>query len=200
MLTRILAIALIVSIAPSAHAGITGLGFGIHGGLISNYDNPPLEQGLNDAFQDSIDFSFSKDMTNIGAHLIIGTLRVIEFDVNLDYIWKSQAVYQDVELRYSVFAATAAIRKSFSIGILSPYAGAGLGLYRSAYSLKSENYIIVLPSDETKLGYLLKGGLELNIPMFPLTPYAEFKYNHVKTSDDAIKFYQIIAGLTLNLP
>jgi opacity protein-like surface antigen len=190
-----------MAVAPGAYAGVTGLGLGIHAGLVSGYDNPALEQSVKIAFQDSVDFGLSEDMTNIGLHLNVGTLRVIEFDASIDYVWKSQAVYQDIDLTYSVVSGSASVRKSFSVGILGPYAGAGVGVYRSAYSLSNEdNILAVLPSNETNFGYHAKVGLAFNIPMFPLSPYAEYRYNHVQTSDEPTKFYQITAGLTLNLP
>jgi len=200
MLSRILAITLTVLIAPAAHAGVTGLGFGIHGGIVSGYDNPTLEQSVKDAFQSLTDFSLSKDMTNVGIHLKVGALRVIDLDGSLDYTWKKQNVYQDIDLTYSLVSASASIKKSFSIGILGPYAGAGVGLYRSAYSVSNASIIVVLPSNETNIGYHVKAGLELNFPMFPLTPYAEFRYNQVQTSNEPTKFYQLTGGLTFNLP
>jgi opacity protein-like surface antigen len=200
MLNRVLAITLTLLITPAAHAGVTGLGFGIHGGIVSGYDNPTLEQSVKDAFQSLTDFSLSKDMTNVGIHLKVGTLRVIDLNASLDYTWKSQNIYQDIDLTYSVVSGSASIEKSLSIGILSPYAGIGLGLYRSAYSMSNSDVIVVLPSDETNIGYHVKGGLELNFPIFPLTPFAEFRYNQVQTSDEPTKFYQLTAGLTFNLP
>ena len=200
MITRMLAIATLILLCPAAYAGITGLGFGVHGGIVSGYNNETLEQSVKDAFQNFTDFSLSKEMTGIGAHVKVGTLRVIDLDGSLDYAWKKQNVYQDYDLTYSIFSAAASVRKSIPIGILGPYVGAGVGFYRSAYSISNGSVTVVLPSNETKVGYHVKGGLEFNIPVFPLTPFAEFKYNQIQTSGEATKFYQVFAGLTFDLP
>jgi opacity protein-like surface antigen len=200
MLKKALVVSMLLWLCPAAYAGITGLGFGVHGGIVSGYNNKTLEQSVKDAFQSFTDFSLSKNMTGIGVHVKVGTLRIIDLDGSLDYAWKKQTVYQDIDLTYSIFSATASVRKSIPVGPLGPYIGAGLGLYRSAYSISSGSVMVVLPSDETKVGYHVKGGLELNIPMFPLTPFAEFRYSQIQASGEAVKYQQIFAGLTLNLP
>lgn len=184
----------------SAYAGVTGLGFGIHGGVVSGYNNLTLEESVKDAYRNLTDFSLSKNMTDVGIHLNINTLRIVQLDANVDYAWKTQKVYQNVDLTYSTLAVTGTVRKSISLAILNPYAGVGLGLYRSAYSIKSGPVTVVLPSDQTKLGYHAKAGVELNIPVLPLTPYAEFRYHIIQTAKHSTKFYAVVAGLTLDLP
>ena len=69
-----LVVALIVLFAASgASAGMTGLGIGIHGGIVNGYDNPALETGIEnglfDYFQDSLSavFDMPDDMKNFGA-------------------------------------------------------------------------------------------------------------------------------------
>jgi opacity protein-like surface antigen len=192
-------IALILTLVSSGHTSLTGIGFGIHGGTISAYNNLTLEQSIKTIFND---FTLKKNMPDIGIHLKISTLRIITFDGSFDYGWQKLAVFQDLKLSYSTLSATACARGSISLGILKPYAGVGVGLYRNAYSISGGqlNYPIVLPADETKVGYLVKGGIELGIPMFPLTPFGEFRYNQIPTSGKATHYYQLLAGITLNLP
>ncbi len=192
--------AMIIVIASSSYAGMTGLGFGIHGGMVSGYNNLTLEQSVKDAYGG---FSLKTSMPDIGFHLIVGTLRVVTVDGSIDYGWKKAEIYQGLSLTYSTLSATAAVRGSIPLAVVSPYAGVGLGLYRNAYSLSGgplNHEVIVLPSKETKVGYLVKGGVNVNIPLFPFTPFAEFRYNHIPTSGKATHFYQVLAGITLNLP
>jgi opacity protein-like surface antigen len=200
-MVRKLSIIIMISLmCPLANAGITGLGFGIHGGIVSGYNNLTLEQSVKDAYQNLTSFSLSKNMTDVGIRINVGTLRIIDVDGSLDYAWKKQKVYQDISLTYSVVSATAGVKKSIPFGPIAPYVGAGLGMYRSAYSIGNGSVMVVLPSNETKIGYHVKGGVALNIPMFPIKPFAEFKYNQIQTTGKATKFYQILAGLTFELP
>jgi opacity protein-like surface antigen len=200
MLRKSLTLIAALLLSANADASITGLGFGIHGGAVSGYNNLSLEESIGRADSTLRNFSLSKNMTNLGVHLNIGTLRIVQLDANIDYAWKKQKIYQDVNLTYSELSVIGTVRKSVKLAILSPYVGVGLGLYRSAYSISSGSITVVLPSNETKLGYHVKGGLELNIPLFPLSPYAEFRYHIIQTSKHSTKFYAMVAGLTLNLP
>jgi hypothetical protein len=142
-------------------------------------------------------------MPDLGVHVIIGTLRIITIDGSVDYGWKKVVAIQGVDLTYSTLSATASVRGSIPLAILSPYGGVGAGFYINAYSLSGgplNNKIIVIPANATKIGYLLKGGVEVHVSLFPLTPFAEFRYNHVPTRGEATHYYQALAGVTLNLP
>ena len=140
-------------------------------------------------------------MTNIGMHVDIGTLRIIEFDGSLDYAWKKQEVVQGIDLTFSDISVSASVKKSFPLAIVKPYAGAGLGIHALAYSIEANGQpVAVLPENETKIGYHVKAGVALNIPVFPLTPFAEWKYNIIQTTDESTKYNSINVGITLDLP
>jgi len=209
-----LVVALIVLFAASgASAGLTGLGIGIHGGIISGYDNPSLETGL-EGFLDTLgvfdmaDFEMPDDMKNFGAHVNIGTLRVIEFDIALDYAWQKKTLFEGAELKFNDFSISGSVRKSFPIAVFKPYVGAGLATHIMAYTIEYNGniYPIVDPNedvsieDETVIGYHFKAGVALDFPLFPLTPYAEWKYNTIQTSGESSKYSQINLGITLDLP
>jgi opacity protein-like surface antigen len=203
-LKKIIAICSLVFIAPGAYAGLTGIGIGIHGGIISGYDNPVLENSLVEQFAAlpiPIDIDFPDKMTNIGMHVDIGTLRIIEFDGSLDYAWNKHDLAPGVELTFSDISLSGTVKKSYSLAVLKPYAGVGVGIHAVAYSLEVPGLPgIILPSNETKLGYHVKAGMALNIPVFPLTPFAEWKYNIIQTSDKSTKYNSINVGITLDLP
>jgi opacity protein-like surface antigen len=197
-LKRLTAVLAIILFAPAAYAGLSNIGIGIHGGIISGYDNPILEDTL---IQQYTDIDFSGDMTNLGMHIIIGTLRIIEFDGSLDYAWKKHEIIQGINLTFSDISVSGSVIKSFPVAILKPYAGAGVGVHALAYSLETGGQTAaLLPDNETKLGYHLKVGIALDLPVFPITPSAEWKYNIIQTSDKSTKYNSINVGITLDLP
>jgi len=196
---KLIIVAMFVLFAPNAFAGLTGVGLGVHGGLISGYKNPILRDAILVQYQN---FKLTGDMFDMGAHINIGTLRVIEIDAELDYAWKKQEIVSGVNLTFSDLSVTGSIRKTLELGVLKPYAGVGIGLHRVAYSIDYGGQVIgvILPDNESKVGYLLKAGMEFDLPFFPLTPYGEWRYNIIQTSEKSTKYTSIIIGLTLDLP
>ncbi len=195
-------IVVVASLASTANAGLTGIGIGIHGGIVSGYDNPILKNTLVDQFGALlIDIDFPDNMTNVGMHVDIGTLRIIEFDGSLDYAWNKHELVPGAELTFSDISVSGSVKKSFPMAVLKPYAGLGVGIHALAYSLEVAGLPpVLLPDNETKLGYHFKAGLALNIPVFPLTPFAEWKYNIIQTTDKSTKYNSINVGITLDLP
>jgi hypothetical protein len=194
-----------VFIAPGAYAGLTNIGIGIHGGIISGYDNPVLENSLVEQFAalpiPIVDLDIPDKMTNIGMHVDIGTLRIIEFDGSLDYAWNKHDLVPGAELTFSDISLSGTVKKSFPMAVLKPYAGLGIGIHALAYSLELEGYPgILLPDNETKIGYHFKAGVALNFPLFPLTPFGEWKYNVIQTEDESTKYNSINIGISLDLP
>ena len=195
---KLILIASFVFLASNAYAGLTGLGIGIHGGVVSGYDNPVLEDSILSLYTD---FDFPDQMTNIGLHLNIGTLRIIEFDASVDYAWKKEEISSGVDLKFSDLSVSGSVRKSISLAVLKPYVGAGLGIYAMAYSIEAEILpLVILPDNEAKIGYHFKVGLELDFPLFPITPMVEWKYNVIQTTGESSKYNSINLGLTLDLP
>jgi opacity protein-like surface antigen len=188
----------VLLVAPSAYAGMSGLGLGVHGGIVSGYDNPVLAEGISD----SLGIDVSEKMTDLGAHVKIGTFRIIEFDLNLDYAWKKQDLGSGFDLRFSDFSITGSVRKSIAMTSIKPYIGVGAGLHWMAYSLESGDQVlgVVLPENESKIGYHFKAGVDLDIPLLPLTPYGEWKYNVIQTTGKSTKYSSLMVGVTLDLP
>jgi opacity protein-like surface antigen len=180
-------------------AGLSGLGLGVHGGVVSGYDNPVLEDSILSQF---VDFDMAEKMTDIGAHLNIGTFRIIEFDLSLDYAWKKQEIASGIDLRFSDISITASVRKSVALAALKPYIGVGVGQHWMVYSIELGDQVIGvnLPADESKIGYHFKAGVDLDFPLLPLTPYGEWRYNIIQTTGKSTKYSAILVGITLDLP
>src|SRR5512140_1399152 len=83
---------LLTSLTGSNAKAMTGLGFGVHGGVITGYNNQTLEQSFRQSFGDLSDFRLKRDMTDFGVHIDMNTFHVIAFDVNGDYMWRNQNV------------------------------------------------------------------------------------------------------------
>jgi opacity protein-like surface antigen len=196
---NVLLVVTMVLAGSRAFAGLSGLGLGVHGGLISGYDNQVLEDSILSQFAS---FDMSDNMTDIGAHLKIGTFRVVEFDLNLDYAWKKQEIVSGIDLRFSDFSIAASVRKSIALAAFKPYIGVGVGQHWMAYSLEIGDQIVgvVLPENESKIGYHFKVGVDLDFPVFPLTPYGEWKYNTIQTTGESTKYSVLSVGITLDLP
>lgn len=196
---KVLLVAALVLTGSTAFAGLSGLGLGVHGGLISGYDNQVLEDSI---LSEYAGFDMSDKMTDIGAHLKIGTFKVVEFDLNLDYAWKKQEIVSGIDLRFSDFSIAASVRKSIALAAFKPYIGVGVGQHWMAYSLELGDQVIavVLPEDESKVGYHFKAGFDLDFPVFPLTPYGEWRYNIIQTTGESTKYTVLSVGITLDLP
>lgn len=191
-------------------SAITGLGIGIHAGQTSGYDCETFDQAVQ-AISDSLevlleDYSpdeapkFDEKLTSIGAHFKVGTLPIVDFIAFVDYAWKKKELVSDVDLRVSNLSYGITISKKFGAALLKPYFGAGLGFHKVVYNLESADELLLppLPEDETKQGYHLVGGVELNFPVFPLSPYAEGRYNIINTSEKSTRYFLLSLGLTMN--
>ncbi len=199
MKKTLIALAASMICAATANAGITGLGLGIHGGIVSGYKNPILQESIiiNPTYAG---FDLTNKMTDIGAHLNIGTLQIIDIVLDLDYAWKKQQIISGLDLTFSDVSIAASVKKSLPLPVVKPYAGLGVAMHWVAYSLSVGGHNIVLPDNQSKLGLIIRGGVELSIPMFPLTPFLEYRYNTIQTTGKAVHYSAIIGGLTLNLP
>ena len=191
-------------------SAITGLGIGIHAGQTTSYNCETLDQAVR-VISDSLEVlitgyapdgtpKFDEKLTSIGAHFKVGTLPIIDFIGFLDYSWKKKELVNNVDLRVSNFSYGVSAIKKFGTTLLKPYAGAGFAFYKVVYNLESdyESLLLFVPDDETKLGYHLVGGVELDFPVFPLAPYAEGRYNIITTTDKSTKYLLLSLGLTMN--
>jgi len=192
-------------------SAITGLGIGIHAGQTTSYDYETLNDAvlaISDAMENMVwpnerlsTEEFSEKLTSIGAHFKIGTLPVIDFIGFIDYAWKKKDMGHTVELRVSDFTYGITAIKKIGVTMIKPYAGAGIAFHTVVYNLESGYGNLTLPplpDDETKMGYHLVGGVELDFPVFPLAPYAEGRYNIITTTDKSTKYLLLSLGLTMN--
>jgi hypothetical protein len=191
---KVLLVLLCLAFAAPTYA-VTGVAFGLRGGLATNYDQPGFEA--------------DKDyMTQAG--LIVKWTSVPYVDVIFtgDYAWKKESfsyIGLPLEMKWHDFQFSASAVYPFEVPVVSPYAGAGLGTHSLGYDYSTggswvlSDYGIESSGSETRLGYHLVGGFDVGIPTFPLTFNAEIRMHWIDTPGDAIQYNSFVAGLTFGL-
>ena len=195
---------LFLGMAVPQASGITGLGFGLRGGVIPSLDDPNTEEKI-------------ENLPFIGAHLKIGTLPIIDLEVDVSYAKKSyqpkigikvhgvdttvsvETDYHDLSL-----SASAKYNLPISLVVVKPYVGGGIGVHLMGSKLDIAKELITSGELEpdyssTKNSFHLLAGMKFHIPMIPFDIFAEGRYIIVQT-DPKTKYNSIYAGLTLNLP
>ena len=178
--------------------GLTGLGFGVRGGMIRDYKNDNLN------LIPTQDQNWLKEMPLVGVHLKIGTLRVVHLEASVEYAWKETEIVlgnlTKTEFSINDLSINATAKYIFAVPVLKPYAGAGLGMHRLVYGISNEDYSVFVPEDQNKLGFHVVGGLLLSLPASPVEFFAEARYTSIQTKDEATRYTTILGGLTFNLP
>lgn len=195
---------LVILFFSPSHA-ITGLGIGVKGGIIHNYDNPGL-----DAFPSSLSLD---RMPALGVHFKIGTLPLVDFELSAEYAWKKKNVLVFIgvdslkgDFTVSDFSLNATGKYNFlSIPVFRPYVGAGAGFHRLIYKLDIEGLgeQIIIPENESRLGLHLVAGVSLKSAVLPFDIFAEWKYTHIKTRQEELdtastNYSSIMGGITMN--
>lgn len=187
-------LALFASRVSAQTFGGTWAGLGIHGGYITGYQNRSVEQSIKDAYGDIVNFELAGSMHDLGAdyRAVSGLFGV---DLSFDYAWRSQQIQPGVDLRYNTLALTGDGLVMIPF-VISPYAGAGIGAFRTAQSISGNTTTVILPEDRTNFGWNLKAGLGLNIPSIPLFPYVEWRYYNIRTPNHPVIYDSILLGTT----
>jgi len=195
---RITVLAAILFLIPATSSyAITGLGFGIRGGMVAGLENDKLDSFIKEIDPNS---SLSKNMTMIGGHLKIGTLPIIDFELALEYAWKKKEIIPGVDFTISDFGVIGSAKYHLGFPVIKPYVGAGLGLHRMVYSFKGHDVQGAIPERENKLGYHGLVGVKISPPMSPVEFFVEGRYTYITTENKSTKYSAIYAGGTFNLP
>jgi hypothetical protein len=193
---------LIVLLFLSAPAwSITGISIGAHVGQVTGFSYGALTDSIAKMASEYgwLKNKPNKSMMLIGGHANMSFAKIIDVAGFADYAWKTTSLDSRVDLKLSDFSFGLTATKKFGVPIANPYIGAGLAWHRFVYSLEtsSAGIIVVLPDNQTKLGYHVVGGLQLDIPMFPLAPYAEYRYNWINSEKKMTTFSILMVGLSL---
>ncbi len=190
-----LILGLVLLALTSSSQALTGLGFGIRGGLVQNYDNPALDVN-------GVDLS---RMQMIGGHLKIGTLRIIDLELAVEYAWKEKKnalapVVPGVDLTLSDLSLNGTGKYKFNVPVLNPYLGLGIGWHKLIYKWSGALGSGAVPDDESTWSWQPVGGVALKFPAFPFEVFLEGRYTSIQTKGKNTNFTTILGGLTFNLP
>ena len=173
--------------------GLVGGGFGVRGGLVSNYQPGGDPTGAQ----------FPKKMNMLGIHSNFSSLPALLLEASLEYNWKeenqSDPVFGNYKMRINDYSANAFAKLRLPTGALKPYGGGGVGLHRVAYSVSNASGVVLIPEDETKPAYHAMAGMAF-APMTPfLEIFGEYRWTWVLTDGKKTEFPTFLAGLTLKL-
>ncbi|OGC78393.1 MAG: hypothetical protein A2145_01705 [candidate division Zixibacteria bacterium RBG_16_40_9] len=174
---------------------ITGLGIGLRGGLVANYDNPALDVNNVDL----------KRMQMIGGHLKIGTLKIVDLELSAEYAWKKKKdafapVVPNVDVTVGDLSVNGTVKYNFNFPVVRPFVGLGLGWHRLVYSSSGPAGSYTIPDDESTWGWQPVGGVALHFPAVQFEIFLEGRYTSIQTSGKNTNYTSIIGGLTFNLP
>ena len=178
---------------------LTGVSFGVKGGLLTDYDQPSLSTPSED----------NSNMALGGLQVRFSSLPIVDLIVSGEYAWRSDSYSilgesVDFKTRDLLFSASAVY--PFELPFATPYLGAGLAThnvgfdvdYPATWALADEAESI--STTETRMGYHLMTGFEIGVPAFPLKLNAEYRLNWIDMPTETAKVNTFTAGLVFSLP
>lgn len=206
---------------------ITGLGFGVHGGM-SNYRGDVFRFDIGDETFESGDVGSS---IQYGGHVKVGTLPLVDLYLNVDYFSKKEFYtysfeYGDpknpVEYTRKIDFRDLSISLDGKVNLYSPplspvalYVGGGIGSHLLNTEI-AEELPTEVPTDFQETFDFFKDngrfdihglvGVKVNPPVMPLEFYLEGRFALLKTKDedkgrkDDLQALSVIGGATFNLP
>ncbi len=195
---RLLLTLFLVILAMPAFA-LTGVSIGLRGGLVTNFDQPGF---ATPGYE-------SNQMPIGGLHVRVSTLPMFDLIVTGEYAWKKNSYSwsgESLEISQRDLLFSASVVYPIKLKPISPYAGVGMATHSLGYDFavpsgwSLSTYGVEVPGNTTRLGYHLVGGVDLKVPMFPLSFSAEFRMNWINTPDEVTKYDSIVAGLNFSLP
>jgi opacity protein-like surface antigen len=170
----------------------------VRGGILQGYRNDNLNN-IPTGEEDWLE-----NMPMVGAHLKVGTLRIIHLEASVEYAWKEQDIVLTGlgKTRFSIndLSLNGTAKYMFSLAVLKPYVGAGAGIHKIAYGVSTDAYSVYIPEDESKTGFHAVGGVLLSPPVFPVELMLEAKYTTVQTQGASTRYATFLVGLTYKLP
>ena len=188
----ILTLAALLLVTAPAWA-LLGSGFGVRGGLVSNYQIGGTPPGV----------PIPKKLTMIGLHSAFSRIPALVVEGSLEYNWKQESytdpIYGNYRLRLNDFSANAFAKVRFPMAAVKPYLGAGLGLHKLVYSVSNASGTVPIPDDLTRPAYHALAGLAFTPPLMPFEFFGEYRWTWVNSPDKKTKFPTLLAGVTLKM-
>ena len=217
----------IVFLTVTSSQAITGLGFGIHGGM-GNYRGDVFRFDIGGETFESGDVGSS---IQYGGHVKVGTLPMIDLYLNVDYFSKKEFYTYSFEygdpknpVKYtrkidfqdlSISLDGKVNLYSFPLSPVAIYVGGGIGSHLLNTEI-AEELPTKVPEDFEETFDFFKdngrfdihglAGVKVNPPVVPLEFFLEGRFAFIKTKDedkghkDDLQTLSVIAGATFNLP
>jgi opacity protein-like surface antigen len=195
---RIVATLLCLFLAAPAFA-LTGISFGVKGGVVSNYEQAGLALG-----------DFDLDQMNLGGvQLKISSLPVFNLVLWGDYAWKNKNYDfygQDFQMKIHDLSFGASLVYPVKFQMVTPYLGGGVGSHHFSFdyikplALSLDENGITVPESVNRIGYHLVAGISIDPPAFPFGISAEYRMNWIDTPGEVTTYNSITAGLNFRLP
>ena len=173
--------------------GLVGGGFGVRGGLVSNYQPGGDPTGAR----------LPKKMNMVGVHSSLSSASLLMLEASLEYNWKeenaSDPIFGSYKMRINDYSANAFAKLRLPTGALKPYGGAGIGLHRLVYSVSNSAGTVLAPEDATKPAYHAMAGVAFVPPAAPIEIFGEYRWTWIDTDDKITEFPTFLAGVTIRL-
>lgn len=196
---KILWILACLLISVGSAGAVTGIEIGIRTGVLNNYDQPNLTIS-----------TYSLDRLNmVGGQIYFSKLPMIDIILAGEYSWRTRTydiAGESLELKLRDFAVTGSAVYPFTLSVVTPYVGVGIGTYSMSYeylvpvSLSLSDNGVFIPETTTYFGYHGVLGAKLNLPAFPVGVFLEGRLNRVNTPGDDTSFNTWAGGIFLALP
>ncbi len=173
--------------------GLVGGGFGVRGGLVSNYQPGGDPTGAR----------IPKKMNMVGVHSSFASASLLLLEASLEYNWteenQSDPVFGNYKMKINDYSANAFAKLRLPTGALKPYGGGGVGLHRLIYDVSNSSGPVPVPDDATKPAYHLMVGMAFAPLLAPIEIFGEYRWTWILTDDKKTEFPTPLAGLTLKI-
>ena len=191
MFRKLLLAAGVVGLLFAPAWGFTGSGFGVRGGLVSNYQPGGDPTGAR----------IPKKMNMLGVHSSISPAPLLVLEASLEYNWKEEnstdPLFGSYKMKVSDYSANAFGKLRLPTGALKPYGGGGVGLHRLVYSTSNSINPVPAPNDVTKPAYHLLAGVAFAPLLAPIELFGEYRWTWIFTENKKTQFPMMLAGVTL---
>jgi hypothetical protein len=186
-------------VMPRVSPALTGLGFGVRAGVVSQYDNPEIV--VEDAIRATAD-----NMSMVGVHIRLSRLSIFTLEFVADRSWWNEKY----ELRESRLSAEVedimlAINLKYVIRtpLLRPYLGGGMARHQIIYNFGPapivEDIGLVIPDDGARWGVHAIIGVTLQSKTSPIEPFIEGRLGTISDENGSTEYSAIYGGITFKL-
>ena len=195
---KLLVVMFLLAFAAPSFA-LTGVSFGVKGGLLTDYDQPSFSAPSED----------NVNMALGGLTVKFTSLPMVNVIVSGEYAWKTNSFTSydetiDLKTHDLLFSASAVY--PFQLPFATPYLGGGLATHNIGFDVDyPASWALADEADafsvsDTRMGYHLMAGFDVGLPTLPLKLNAEYRLNWIDMEVETAKINSFSLGLLFSLP